>query len=108
MRVPLIIVWVSLLEIFHWMIYAFGAFLIFIQQQLEFLFKKRGEYRSRKNIAVLALKKIMPVDVQTKNDKFQIRKNGILGSVGSKACRLLQSSGIKLVYIYLSDTTSST
>lgn len=34
-----------------------------------------------------ALEKIMTVDVQTKNDKFLIRKNGILASVGNKACR---------------------
>lgn len=34
-----------------------------------------------------ALKKIITVEIQTKNDKFLIRKNGIFASVGNKACR---------------------
>ena len=77
MRIPLIIAGVSLLETFHWMIYVFGAFLIFTAIRM-FLQKKEEKIEIEKNIAVRALKKIMPVDVQLKTDKFLIRKNAIL------------------------------
>src|SRR3712207_4629377 len=77
MRIPLIIAGVSLLETFHWMIYVFGAFLIFTAIRM-FLQKKEEKIELEKNIAVRALKKIMPVDVELKTDKFLIRKSGIL------------------------------
>jgi tellurite resistance protein TerC len=77
MRVPLIIAGVSLLETFHWMIYVFGAFLIFTAIRM-FMQKKEEKIEIEKNIAVRVLKKIMPVDVGLKTDKFLIRKNGIL------------------------------
>jgi tellurite resistance protein TerC len=77
MRIPLIIAGVSLLESFHWMIYVFGAFLIFTAIRM-FVQKKEEKIEVEKNIAVRALKKIMPVDVEIKTDKFLLRKNGIL------------------------------
>ena len=77
MRIPLVIVGVSLLETFHWMIYVFGAFLIFTAIRM-FVQKKEEKIELEKNIAVRALKKIMPVDVEIKTDKFLLRKNGIL------------------------------
>jgi tellurite resistance protein TerC len=77
MRIPLIIAGVSLLETFHWMIYVFGAFLIFTAIRM-FVQKKEEKIEVEKNIAVRALKKIMPVDVEIKTDKFLLRKNGIL------------------------------
>jgi tellurite resistance protein TerC len=77
MRIPLIIAGVSLLETFHWMIYVFGAFLIFTAIRM-FVQKKEEKIEVEKNIAVRALKKIMPVDVEIKTDKFVLRKNGIL------------------------------
>jgi tellurite resistance protein TerC len=77
MRIPLIIAGVSLLETFHWMIYVFGAFLIFTAIRM-FVQKKEEKIELEKNIAVRALKKIMPVDVEIKTDKFLLRKKGIL------------------------------
>jgi tellurite resistance protein TerC len=77
MRVPLIIAGVSLLELFHWMIYVFGAFLIFTAIRM-FVQKKEEKIIVERNIAVRALKKVMPVDVEIKSDKFLIRKNGIM------------------------------
>lgn len=77
MRIPLIIAGVSLLETFHWMIYVFGAFLIFTAIRM-FVQKKEEKIEVEKNIAVRALKKIMPVDIELKTDKFLLRKNGIL------------------------------
>ena len=50
-----------------------------------------------------ALEKIMTVDVQTKNNKFLIRKNMVSWHLSeTRPAEILQSSGIKLVYIYLS------
>ncbi len=77
MRIPLIIAGVSLLETFHWMIYIFGAFLIYTAIRM-FMQKKEEKIEVEKNIAVRALKKIMPVDIELKTDKFLLRKNGIL------------------------------
>src|ERR687892_496253 len=77
MRIPLVIVGVSLLETFHWMIYVFGAFLIFTAIRM-FVQKKEEKIEVEKNIAVRALKKIMPVDIEIKTDKFLLHKNGIL------------------------------
>jgi tellurite resistance protein TerC len=56
MRVPLIIVGVSLLESFHWMIYLFGAFLIFTAIRM-LVQKKEKKIEVEKNIAIRALKK---------------------------------------------------
>lgn len=77
MRIPLIIAGVSLLETFHWMIYIFGAFLIFTAIRM-FVQKKEEKIELEKNIAVRALKKIMPVDIELKSERFLLRKNGIL------------------------------
>jgi tellurite resistance protein TerC len=77
MRIPLIIAGVSLLETFHWMIYVFGAFLIFTAIRM-FVQKKEAKIEVEKNIAVRALKKIVPVDVELKTDKFLLRRDGIL------------------------------
>jgi tellurite resistance protein TerC len=77
MRVPLIIAGVSLLELFHWMIYVFGAFLIFTAIRM-FAQKKEEKIIVERNIAVRVLKKVMPVDVEIKSDKFLICKNGII------------------------------
>ncbi len=72
MRIPLIIAGASLLEAFHWMIYVFGGFLVFTA--IRMLAQKKSEkIEVEKNIAVRLLKKVMPVDVATKTDKFLIR-----------------------------------
>ncbi|HEU4605372.1 MAG TPA: TerC/Alx family metal homeostasis membrane protein [Nitrososphaera sp.] len=72
MRIPLIIAGVSLLETFHWMIYLFGAFLIFTAIRM-LVQKKEKKIEVEKNIAVKLLKKIMPVNVELKTDKFLMR-----------------------------------
>jgi tellurite resistance protein TerC len=77
MRIPLIIVGVSLLESFHWMIYVFGGFLIFTAIRM-FVQKKEKKIEVEKNLAVRALKKVMPVDIELKENKFLLRKSGIL------------------------------
>ena len=77
MRIPLIIVGVSLLETFHWMIYIFGGLLIFTAIRM-LVQKKEKKIEIEKNIAVRILKKIMPVNVELKTNKFLLRQNGIL------------------------------
>jgi tellurite resistance protein TerC len=77
MRIPLIIAGVSLLETFHWMIYVFGAFLIYTAIRM-FMQKKQEKIEVEKNIAVRALKKIMPVEVRMNTDKFLLRQKGVL------------------------------
>lgn len=76
MRVPLILAGVTLLERFEWMIYLFGAFLIFTALRM-LVQRKEKKIEVEKNIAIRALKKIMPVDLDLKESKFFLIKNGI-------------------------------
>jgi tellurite resistance protein TerC len=77
MRVPLILVGVTLLEKFHWMIYIFGGFLIVTAIRM-LLQRKEKKIEIEKNIAIRVLKKFIPVDFELKDTKFFVRKNGIL------------------------------
>ncbi|WKT57786.1 TerC family protein [Candidatus Nitrosotenuis chungbukensis] len=77
MRVPLILVGVTLLEKFHWMIYLFGGFLILTAIRM-LLQRKEKKIEIEKNIAIRVLKKFMPVDFELNDTKFFVRKNGIL------------------------------
>ncbi|MBI5146526.1 MAG: TerC family protein [Thaumarchaeota archaeon] len=77
MRVPLILVGVTLLEKFHWMIYIFGGFLIVTAIRM-LLQRKEKKIEIEKNIAIRVLKKFMPVDFELKDTRFFVRKNSIL------------------------------
>ena len=77
MRIPLIVVGVSLLESFHWMIYIFGGMLLLTAIRM-LLQKKEKKIELEKNIAVRLLRKLMPIDLQVKGDKFFTRKNAVL------------------------------
>lgn len=77
MRIPLIIVGVSLLENFHWMIFVFGGLLILTAARM-IVQKKEKKIEVEKNIAVRILKKVMPVSLELHNGKFLARKDGIL------------------------------
>jgi tellurite resistance protein TerC len=77
MRVPLILVGVTLLEKFHWMIYIFGGFLIVTAIRM-LLQRKEKKIEIEKNIAIRVLKKFMPIDFELKDTRFFVRKNGIL------------------------------
>ncbi|MFB5599770.1 MAG: TerC/Alx family metal homeostasis membrane protein [Nitrososphaeraceae archaeon] len=76
-RILLVIVGVSLLESFHWMIYVFGVLLIITAIRL-LLQKKEKKIELEKNIAVRILKKFVPVDLNIRSNKFLIKNNGIL------------------------------
>jgi len=77
MRIPLILVGVTLLERFHWMIYIFGGFLIFTAIRM-LVQRKEKKIEIEKNIAIRVLKKFMPVDFELKDTRFFVRKDGVL------------------------------
>ncbi|TBR12096.1 MAG: TerC family protein [Candidatus Nitrosotenuis sp.] len=77
MRVPLILVGVTLLERFHWMIYIFGGFLIFTAIRM-LVQRKEKKIEIEKNIAIRVLKKFIPIDFELKDTKFFVRKNTVL------------------------------
>lgn len=76
MRIPLILVGAHLLEEFHWMIYLFGGFLIFTALRM-LVQRKEKKIEVEKNIAVRALRKVMPVELNISEPKFFLIKNGI-------------------------------
>ncbi|HET8719453.1 MAG TPA: TerC family protein [Candidatus Nitrosotenuis sp.] len=76
LRVPLILAGVSLLESFEWMIYLFGAFLIFTSLRM-LVQRKEKKIEIEKNIAVRSLKKLMPVDTELHGTKFFLIKEGV-------------------------------
>ena len=77
MRVPLIMVGATLLESFHWMIYLFGGFLIFTALRM-LVQRKEKKIEVEKNIAIRALRKFIPIEFDLKDNKFFLRKDGIL------------------------------
>ena len=77
MRIGLILVGVSLLDSFHWMIYIFGGLLLFTGIRM-LVQKKEKKIEIEKNIAVRIMKKLIPVSLQLEHNKFLTRKNGTL------------------------------
>jgi tellurite resistance protein TerC len=77
MRIPLILVGVSLLENFHWMIYIFGGLLVLTAARM-MLQKKEKKIDVEKNIAVRLLRKFVPVSHELQGSKFLARINGVL------------------------------
>ena len=76
MRGVLIAVGATLLKEFHWIIYVFGAFLIFTG--IKMAFHKNEEVHPENNPLVKLLKRIMPVTDNYEGDKFFIRRAGTL------------------------------
>ena len=76
-RILLVLVGVSLLESFHWMIYVFGSLLILTAIRLLFQ-KKEKKIDLEKNIAIRILKNFVPINLNISSEKFLIKKDGIL------------------------------
>ena len=76
-RILLVLVGVSLLETFHWMIYVFGGLLILTAIRLLFQ-KKEKKIDLEKNIAIRILKVFVPIDLNTRSNKFLLKRNGVL------------------------------
>jgi tellurite resistance protein TerC len=77
MRIGLILVGISLLESFHWMIYIFGGLLLFTGIRM-LIQKKEKKIEVEKNIAVRMMKKLIPVSLELDHNKFLTHKNGAL------------------------------
>jgi tellurite resistance protein TerC len=76
MRGILIAVGAALLKEFHWMIYIFGAFLIFTG--IRMALHKDEEIHPEQNPVVRFFRKLMPVTKDFEGDKFFIRRAGKL------------------------------
>src|SRR5512147_1918203 len=76
MRGTLIVVGAALLEQFHWIIYIFGAFLIFTG--IRMALHRNEEMHPEKNPVVKLLRKVMPVTEDYEKDHFFIRRAGKL------------------------------
>lgn len=73
MRIALILVGISLLETFHWMVYVFGGLLIFTAIRM-IIEKKEKKIEIEKNIAVRILKRFLPITPELHGNKFLIKK----------------------------------
>ncbi|HTH20574.1 MAG TPA: TerC/Alx family metal homeostasis membrane protein [Nitrososphaeraceae archaeon] len=76
-RIPLILIGVSLIQSIHWMIYVFGALLILTATRM-ILQRKEKKIVIERNIAVRLLKKVVPLDLNAKTGKFLIRRDKII------------------------------
>lgn len=76
MRGVMIFAGVALLKQFHWIIYIFGAFLIFTG--IRMAFHKDEELKPDQNPVVKLFRRLMPVTKNFEGDKFFIRRSGAL------------------------------
>ena len=72
-RAIFISVGITLLEHFHWLIYVFGAFLVFTGIKLAL--EKDKEIHPERNIVLRIFRRIIPVTEQYQGGKFFIRKD---------------------------------
>jgi tellurite resistance protein TerC len=76
MRGTLIVVGAALLKEFHWIIYVFGAFLIFTG--IRMAIQRHEEVHPENNPVVKLLRRIMPVTENYEGDQFFVRRMGKL------------------------------
>ena len=76
LRGILILLGTTLIKEFHWIMYLFGAVLIFSGYQMTF--GKEKKYEPQNNIVIKWFRKAMPVLDDHKNGDFFVRKNAIL------------------------------
>lgn len=74
-RALMIFFGVALINKFDWIIYVFGAFLIFTA--IKMLFHKETEFDPKKSPVFRFLKKLFPVSYRMDGDKFFIKRMGI-------------------------------
>ncbi|HEY6837175.1 MAG TPA: TerC family protein [Geobacteraceae bacterium] len=75
MRALFILVGIELIERFHWMIYVFGAILVFTGFKMAF--GGEGEMEPEKNPLVRLARRFLPITRRIRDDKFFIRKRGV-------------------------------
>ena len=78
MRAFFILVGIELIERFHWMIFVFGALLVFTGLKMAFGGEEKIE--PEKNLLVRLVRKFVPITKRIRDDRFFIRKGGILAA----------------------------
>lgn len=76
MRAAFIFAGVALIHQFTWIIYVFGAFLIFTG--IKMLFEQEKELEPEKNILIKLFRKLVPVTETMHEDRFFVRQNARL------------------------------
>ncbi len=76
MRLGMILLGTALIAKFAWIIYVFGAFLIFTG--IKMLLKSDEEIHPERNPLVRLFKRFMPVTPEFRGDRFFVRENGVL------------------------------
>jgi len=76
MRAIFIFAGAAMIQRFHWVIYIFGALLVFTGFKL--LFQKEGDIHPERNIIYRLGRKIFPTVNDYRGDKFFVRENGKL------------------------------
>ncbi len=74
MRIILIFSGIALITKFHWLVYVFGAFLVFTG--LKMVFGKEKQSGPGENFTVKLFRKLFPVKDEIDGDKFFIKSNG--------------------------------
>lgn len=77
MRAVFIFAGVALIQQFNWIMYIFGAFLVYTGVKLLFE-KEDDEYNPNKNIFIKGFKKVFPVTDDKSRSRFFVRKEKIL------------------------------
>lgn len=78
MRAIFIFAGVAIIEKFAWVMYIFGAFLIYTGIHMLFEKEDEKEFDPNKNLAVRIFRKIMPVSDDKTHTNFFVRKNKVL------------------------------
>jgi tellurite resistance protein TerC len=78
MRAIFIFAGVAIIEKFAWVMYIFGAFLIYTGVHMLFKKDDKNEFDPNKNMVVRIFRKIMPVSEDKTHTRFFIRKDKIL------------------------------
>lgn len=75
-RIVFITVGVVLVEKFHWLLYLFGAFLVFTGYKMFVSVEEDSEFDPQKSKVYILLKKFLPLTPHDGNGKFTVRENG--------------------------------
>lgn len=78
MRAIFIFAGVAIIEKFAWVMYIFGAFLIYTGIHMLFENDEKEEFDPNKNFAVKLFRKIMPVSEDKTHTRFFVRRNKVL------------------------------
>ncbi|MBJ6726893.1 TerC family protein [Geomesophilobacter sediminis] len=75
MRAVFIVIGIELIERFHWMMYVFGAILVYTG--IKMAFRRDEKMEPDKNILVRLVAKVFPITKRIRDDRFFIQKCGM-------------------------------